>query len=127
MPVSVFSYVHHWIVLFCIFALSHSSESSLSSVHVFMSEIIMKSSKVWEKINHVFYPVLYIVHDVTGTRLMDIFFYIILRVFPIYCPFSLNHYHVYSQCAIYYPHPYTKISYENLGANDNDLIKTDSK
>ena len=41
---------------------------------------------------------------------------------------------VYSQCAIYYPHPYTKIfilhidcKHENLGANDNDLIKTDSK
>ena len=33
---------------------------------------------------------------VTGTRLMDIFFFffflIILRVFPIYCLFLLNHY-----------------------------------
>ena len=41
-------------------------------------------------------------------------FFIILRVFPIYCLFLLNHqrqhldFHVYSQCAIYYPHPYTK-------------------
>jgi hypothetical protein len=45
----------------------------------------------------------------------------------------------FSQCAIYYPHPYTSnmdvvvycmhidCKHENLGANDNDLIKTDSK
>jgi len=41
---------------------------------------------------------------------------------------------LFSQCAIYYPHPYTKIfilhidcKHENLGPNDNDLINTDSK
>ena len=35
-------------------------------------------------------------HDITGTRLMDRFFLIIiliiLRVFPIYCLFLFNHY-----------------------------------
>ena len=34
-----------------------------------------------------------LIKETTGTRLMDIFFLIILRVFPIYCLFLLNHYH----------------------------------
>jgi hypothetical protein len=38
-----------------------------------------------------FVIVMAIAEITTGTRLMDIFFLIILRVFPIYCLFLLNH------------------------------------
>jgi hypothetical protein len=91
----------------------------------------------------------------TGTRLMNIFFLIILRVFPIYCLFLLNHdssyldidinklfenirrawdfsnwlnkYPIVSHISCTGTRLMDDCKHENLGANDNNLIKTDSK
>jgi hypothetical protein len=67
---------------------------------------------------------------ITGTRLMDIFFLIILRVFPIYCLFFLFTVNVQYTIHIHIPKYsilHIDCKHEILGASDNDLIKTDSK